>query len=169
VADFDFHWNDSWADEAIQELDTKLAALGGGLVESMQHYAPLDTGDLRNSIADHYDAATHTLTIYIGMGYGVYQEFGTRFIPPHPFIRPAILDFTPTFQAWGLSGTLTINPPPQMSEPLRATTSGFRLPKKQKLTAGQLAHVRKHLIPTSRKFASKFKRRKIGFKVQGPE
>ena len=169
MANFDFHWDDGVEQSVIQELDTKLAALGGGIVESMQHYAPFKTGALRDSIADHYDAATHTLTIYIGMGYGVYQEFGTRFIPPHPFIRPAILDYSPTFQAWGLSGTLLIHPPTQASEPLRATTSGFRLPKKQKLTAHQVTHVKKKLVPISRSFANEFKRRKIGFKVKGPQ
>lgn len=169
MADFDFKWNDSWATEAIQELDSKLAMFGGQLASAMQAFAPVDTGMLRTSIADSYDTSTHTLTIYIGMGYGVWQEFGTRFAKPHPFIRPAILEYAQVFQAWGLSAELLIHPPAQLSEPLRATTSGFRLPKHQKLTAAQTKHVNTKLRPTSRKFAAKFKRAGIGFKVVGPD
>lgn len=169
MADHTFNWNDSWVADQIRELDTKLAAFGGHLVSAMQQFAPFDTGALRDSIVDTYDASTHTLTIYIGMGYGVYQEFGTRFIRPHPFIRPAILEYSEVFQAWGLSAELVIHPPAQISEPLRATSSGFRLPKRQKLTPAQVAHVRKNLTPVSKSFAGKFKWRKIGFRVQGPD
>lgn len=168
MADFDFNWNDSWQVEALQELDTKLAAFGGALAGAMQQFAPVDTGFLRLSIADTYDTATHTLTIMIGAPYAVYAEFGTRNQAPHPFIRPAIVEYAAVFQEWGLSAELLIHPPAQISEPLQATTSGFRLPKHQKLTAGQAHHVKTKLIPTSRKFAAKFKRRKIGFKIVGP-
>ena len=172
MADFDFTWNDGVEAEVIRELDTRLAAFGGHLASAMQSFAPVDTGLLRTSIANTYDTSTHTLTIHIGMFYGVYQEFGTRFIPPHPFIRPAIMEYAQVFEAWGLSAELLIHPNIQLhqrSEPLRATTSGFRLPKKQKLTAAQKLHVKKKLVPISRSFANEFKRRRIGFKVKGPQ
>jgi HK97 gp10 family phage protein len=169
VIDSAFNWNSSWADEKIRELDTKLAAFGGHLANAMQQFAPIETGALRQSIVDTYDVTTHTLTIYIGAPYGVYQEFGTRFIPPHPFIRPAIVEYAAVFQAWGLSAELLIHPPAQLSEPIRATTSGFKLPKHQRLTAAQVERVNKYLRPTSRKFAQKFKRRHVAFSVVGPK
>ena len=166
---YNFQWNDSWEAEALQELDTKLAAFGGDLANAMQAFAPVDTGLLRQSIADSYDTATHTLTIHIGAPYAVYVEFGTRNQDPHPYIRPAIVEYAAVFQAWGLSTELLIHPPILSPTHLRATTGGFRIPKGAKLNARQLHRVKTVLRPTSRKFAAKFKRHKIGFKVVGPQ
>ena len=167
---FDFQWlGDEFAEKAMTAIDNSLIRLGGFLVERMESYAAVDTGTMKAGIHDKYDFSTHTLIVADPVPWSVWQEFGTRYTKPHPFFRPAILDVGPTWEGIPIDFTLIIHPPAQMSEPLRATTSGFRLPKKQKLSAGQLAHVKKHLIPTSRKFAAKFKRRKIGFKVQGPK
>jgi hypothetical protein len=167
MSDFDFNWNgDEIEREVMDAVDKTLMTLGGFLVEHMQGYAPVDTGALRTSIVDQYDPATHTLTIHIGMAYGVYQELGTRNIPPHPFIRPSIIDAT---AHWNITDvTLIINPPVLSPTHLRASTSGFRIPKGANLNAKQLHHVKTKLRPTSRSFASKFKRRKINFRIQGP-
>ena len=153
--------------QMLARVDQELGQMGGFIVSRMQQYAPVDTGLLRSSIHDKVDTADHSLTVFIPPFYGIYQEFGTRFIRPHPYARPAILD---AHQRWEFSDvTFYLHPAAQLSEPLRATTSGFRLPQHQKLTASQEAHVRKHLIPTSRRIAGQFRRRKIAFSVIGPK
>lgn len=152
--------------QVLQRIDQELMHIGSFIVSAMQGYAPVDTGALRTGIHDIFDPASHSVTIYSPARYSVWQEFGTRFIRPHPYIRPAIFDAS---KRWSFDVTLFLHPPAQKSEPLRATTSGFKLPKHQRLTPAQEAHVRKHLIPTSRKFAAKFKRRGIKFRVVGPK
>lgn len=53
--------------------------------------APVDTGFLSNSI--QVDEVTeHQATVVAGAEYAIYQEMGTRFMPAHPFMRPAIED-----------------------------------------------------------------------------
>jgi hypothetical protein len=170
VADFDFTWNGQQIEaEVLNLLHRDMAAIGGFLAGHMQAYAPVNTGFLRTSIADSYNPATFTLTLMVGAPYAVYPEFGTRFMTPHPYIRPTIIDAAAAYPWIEWDVLLQLNPPNQKSEPLRATTSGFQLPKHQKLTAAQLKHVKTKLRPVSRSFATKFKRRGIAFKVQGPK
>lgn len=158
----------TWHGEQVQaqvmaRVDQELAKMGRFLVHHMEQYVAVDTGALRASFYDQVDTATHTLTVTIPLGYGIYQEFGTRFIPPHPYIRPSLIDTT---AVWNFSDiTITLFPVAQRSEPLRATTSGFGLPRKQQLTPAQVEHVNKKLRPVSRSLAGKFKRRGVSFKV----
>lgn len=47
------------------------------------------TGRLRDSIkAEKISYGKHR--VVVGMHYGVYEEYGTRYRPPHPFFRPAV-------------------------------------------------------------------------------
>ena|SRR5579885_853141 len=86
--------------------------------------APVDTGFLRNSI--YVETATDStygqgassppegasllpeiekpeddLTAYIGVGanYGIYQEMGTRYMPAHPYLAPAVEQVRPNFES----------------------------------------------------------------------
>src|ERR1700744_3702411 len=170
MADFDFRWNGAAVEqEVLNLLHQDMRGLGGFLSGHMQQYAPVDTGLLRSSITDSYDPGSFTLTIMVGAPYSVYVELGTRFQAPHPYIRPTIIDAAAAYPWIDWDVLLVLNPPPQRSEPLRATTGVFRLPKHQKLTAQQVHHVNTKLRPVSRQFASKFKRRGIGFNVRGPQ
>lgn len=152
----------------LDALHHMMAGLGGVLVQGMQSLAPVDTGLLRSSIADQYDPATFTLTLFIGAPYAVYAEFGTRNQDPHPFIRPTIFDTASRYDWIDWNVLLHLNPPILSPTHLRATTGGFRIPKGTKLNAKQLHRVKTKLRPTSRRFAQKFKRRGIGFSVVGP-
>ena len=85
--------------------------------------APVDTGFLRNSIyvvthnestygqgAEPTKAGSPLLpaepapdddwTAYIGVGanYGIYLELGTRFMPPKPYLAPAVEQVRPSFE-----------------------------------------------------------------------
>lgn len=62
-------------------------------VERMaKQLAPVDTGRLRASIRTELrgDAQGPYAVVGTNVHYAIYQEFGTRFMPAHPFLRPAI-------------------------------------------------------------------------------
>lgn len=49
------------------------------------------TGRLRDSIVRVKIAPGHHKVI-VGAYYGVYEEYGTRYRPPHPYFRPAVME-----------------------------------------------------------------------------
>lgn len=55
-------------------------------------HAPVDTGNLRRSITHEVGRDFRGLFVRFGTNvfYGVYQELGTRHMPAHPFLRPAL-------------------------------------------------------------------------------
>ena len=60
--------------------------------------APVDTGALKNSIqARAVDELTSE--VIVGVSYGIYQEFGTVRMPAHPYLRPAVEEVRPAFEA----------------------------------------------------------------------
>lgn len=61
--------------------------------------APVDTGALRNSIGADF-TASDGLTAMVGptVNYAKYQEFGTRYITPQPFMGPAADIVGPQFE-----------------------------------------------------------------------
>lgn len=55
--------------------------------------APVDTGRLKRSITrgNPYTTANgQAIGVGTNVPYGIHQELGTRFIDPHPYLRPAI-------------------------------------------------------------------------------
>jgi HK97 gp10 family phage protein len=50
----------------------------------MRSFAPVSTGDLRDSIRETSDG------VKVGVNYGVYVEFGTSDTAPQPFATPAV-------------------------------------------------------------------------------
>jgi HK97 gp10 family phage protein len=51
--------------------------------------APVDTGFLRNSITTQ-KLADATYSVAVGAEYGIYVEFGTRWMRAQPYFTPAI-------------------------------------------------------------------------------
>lgn len=88
------------------ELAAKLPALAGeavrkaglDIVTYAKMAAPVDTGYLRNSITFQSQSATSGL-VYVGAEYGIYQEYGTRKMPAHPYFTPAVEAVRPQFEA----------------------------------------------------------------------
>jgi HK97 gp10 family phage protein len=85
-------------EEALRTLDNAVRpeALRAGLhaaaffVEGQAKLkAPVDTGFLRNSIQVGEVTAVQAI-VAVGAEYGLYQEMGTRFMPAHPYLRPAL-------------------------------------------------------------------------------
>lgn len=61
-----------------------------------QERAPVDTGVLKASIQARQIGPLHW-QVTVGAHYGIYQEYGTRFMPAHPFLNPAIEQVRPMF------------------------------------------------------------------------
>lgn len=84
--------------EAIKALATSdnmrdgLQVLGQVAETSAKQHAPVDTGNLRRSITHEVNRDARGLYMRYGTNveYGIYQELGTRFHPPHPYLRPAL-------------------------------------------------------------------------------
>lgn len=53
--------------------------------------APYDTGHLKRSIHSGFQDGGLTGTVTVGAYYGIYLEFGTRYMHPRPFLFPAFL------------------------------------------------------------------------------
>lgn len=96
-------------DEAAKKANI---VIGMKLVARAKALAPVDMGRLRNSImwktpthkggfnesggepaTEEIKASPKPLEGYFGfnLNYGVYQEYGTRYMAPQPFMRPAIM------------------------------------------------------------------------------
>ena len=57
-------------------------------------YAPVDTGRLRASIAWSIEEEGDSLVGYVGSNveYAIYQELGTQFMAPQPYLWPGVYD-----------------------------------------------------------------------------
>lgn len=76
-------------------------ALAMQIIAQAKALAPVDTGALRNSLRYKTSTGQGSFEIDIqlkpgeaavgsALEYAVYQEFGTRYMKPQPFLRPAI-------------------------------------------------------------------------------
>lgn len=78
------------ANDATEELERT----GDQVADRARDLAPVDTGELRDSI-DARSGREGTVA-YVDVGttdpVGVYQEFGTSNMPPHAFMRPAVAE-----------------------------------------------------------------------------
>lgn len=100
------NWSFRWFGDQVKQavlnhVDGRLHQTGERVVARAQQLAPVDTGALRSSIGYIVagEGLFRTLVIDVGMPYGIYQEFGTRNIPPHPFLRPALNEIG---RLWGV-------------------------------------------------------------------
>ncbi len=140
------------------------------MVARAQALAPFKSGALRGSIRYEVSGggggvrlglgglytAGKTLIIEVGVPYGIFQEFGTRHIRPHPYIRPALNEIGRIF---GAELGIQFNTPTYGS-PVYAHQAGFTHPKH--LTNRQKAHIATHLLPASKRhFKGNVKRAKL--------
>lgn len=59
--------------------------------------APVRTGTLRNSIQAVKGEGPLWYRVVVGAEYGVYVEWGTRFMAAQPYLRPAVTAVSPSF------------------------------------------------------------------------
>lgn len=94
------------ADKLIAELEKTVqnakAAQGvlrqaGALVQrKAQSKAPVDTGNLRRSIALNVNG--NRAIIRSNANYSGYLEYGTRYMKAQPYLRPAVEEVAPVFE-----------------------------------------------------------------------
>ena len=127
--------------------DAKMRATGEAIVARAKQLVPVDTGKLRDSIGYTYRQSDSTLTIHVDMYYGLWVEAGTRYMRPQPYIRPALNEVGRIF---GTSVEMAFAVPAAGRwNSMLMHQAGFAHPRS--LTAKQRAHVRQHLMPTSKR------------------
>ena len=142
-----WNWDGPSVARTIEErIDVQMHKLGQQVVEIAQRYAPYKSGALRNSIDYDYNEATGTIAWTVGVPYGIFVEYGTRNMMPHPYLRPAI---NTVGSVYGWNMEMVFAETPHIKAPILASGAGFHLPST--LTSKQVAHVRKHLLPTSKR------------------
>lgn len=74
-------------------------ATGARVERDAKAGAPVDTGYLRSSITTSNTGGGDTTSaeVSVGANYGIYQEFGTSRMAPHPFLIPAFDRNKPAF------------------------------------------------------------------------
>lgn len=138
-------------------IDRNMRGMGEQVVARARQLAPVRTGALRASIdytVTGESGERPTLTISVGMPYGIFQEFGTRNMAPHPFIRPALIE---AGRAWGFDLEASFAATPGHAGLLASTGRGARpgfaassSPRFRALTPRQLHHVETRLRPSVR-------------------
>lgn len=76
------------------------------ILATAQALAPVDTGYLKNSLGvggpdNVFEVEDGGLVCVVGTAveYANFQEWGTRFVPAHPFLTPAVEAVRPSFEA----------------------------------------------------------------------
>jgi hypothetical protein len=136
------------------------------LRDRMQMTAPVRTGMLRRSIYAGVSGGPGKRSLWLDVNapYAMFLEFGTRYMTPRPFIRPAIVAIQQIFHLQAVS--LSLHPPAGVSHALKAHATGFRRPGKGILTRKQEAHVRKNLGGLSRALAGAIRWRGTKFHIK---
>jgi hypothetical protein len=94
---YSLKWHGDRVERAVRErVASRLAVLGEFLVGEAKRRAPVDTGNLRNSIDWYADERQLTLVYGTPVDYGVYQELGfltsTGKFVQNPYLLPALLE-----------------------------------------------------------------------------
>jgi len=145
-----------------------LTVLGSDIVATAEELAPVDTGYLRSNITSMvYDNGGFDIALHITVAadYGIFQEFGTRNMPPHPFLRPAIemAGGGAAFADWAGGVRITFAGPvgqgPRggwygLRADIRPGHERFRGPRYGELTEQQKQHVREVLTPELKRYSS---------------
>ena len=79
-------------------IDRALEAIGASAEGHAKSEAPVDTGELRNSIS-HATLDGKSVAVGSNTEYAIYQEMGTYKMPPHPYIKPAVSDHTAEYKS----------------------------------------------------------------------
>lgn len=118
-------------------INAKMEEVGQAMVAEATRLAPVDTGHLKSAIGYTYNTQTKTITLHCDASYALFQELGTRHIPAHPFLRPA-MNVVPRIWKGGL-GTALTGHSVAVSAPNVATRYHDRI---QKFTKGRIGGAR---------------------------
>jgi HK97 gp10 family phage protein len=153
-----WNWFGKGATQYVEDkADKFLIQVGKGAVSWARHYVPVDTGELQNSIGFTYQQRDSNgekrLTLHADTHYAFFVEYGTRFMLPQPFLRPALLKAIP----WNVRTTLEFGQIRQGGESIFGTRGGsVHAPKAN----AQVIHIGNRMNRViDQKIASKFRGR----------
>lgn len=78
----------NWQQHIDSDVSDFLERLGVAIEADAKVACPVDTGRLRDSL--EHEVNGRTLRVGTNVEYAVYQEEGTRYMDPQPFLRPAL-------------------------------------------------------------------------------
>ena len=85
--------------EAMQQATVRALEKCGLTAEGYaKKLAPVDTGNLRNSITHDVDDGEQAAYIGTNVEYAPYQELGTIHMKAQPFLKPAVADHANTYR-----------------------------------------------------------------------
>ncbi len=139
--------NAAQIDAAIhQRITAQMQAFGKQVVDIAVRNAPRKTGRLALSIHYDFNQADFRLVFVVDASYGMFVEYGTRHMRPQPYLRPALNAVGPIY---GIETEMAFANLPLIHAPITTHGRDYHLPTN--LTAKQVAHVRKHLVPSARR------------------
>ncbi len=133
-----------FVDEIAQRIDAQAVMLGRTVVQIAQRYAPKHTGYMATSISFAYDKQSHAISFIVGAPYGVFQEYGTRNMPAHPYLRPAL---NTVGTIYGFDTSMEFQNVIRTDTKLLSHGPTYQMHKS--LTEKQKAHVRTNLKPVA--------------------
>lgn len=147
----EFNWNGA---AVIDEVHARIAAnmleMADRVVNLAEQFAPKKTGALATSIGYDWNYAELTIVFTVGVFYGIFQEYGTRNMPPHAYLRPAINIVGPIY---GFDVEIAFLNTPEYNQPVLAVGSRFAIPKT--LNARQRARIKENRLQSEKYYHSK--------------
>lgn len=83
------HWAEV-AEALTPALEEAATEATEAIAADARSHAPVRSGELRDSIAVQPGDSGLSKLIVVGAPYGIYVEFGTRFMAAEPFLLPAL-------------------------------------------------------------------------------
>ncbi len=124
-------------DEVHQRLADNMLHMANEVVRMAEQFAPKKTGALATSIGFDWNYDTLSVVFTVGVPYGIFQEYGTRNMSAHPYLRPAINAVAPIY---GFNVEMAFLNTPDYNQPVLAVGSKFAVP--QSLSSRQKEQVR---------------------------
>lgn len=137
-------------DEVHDRLARNMIEMADRVVSLAESFAPKRTGALATSIGYDWNYQNLTIVFTVGVFYGIFQEYGTRNTPPHPYLRPALNQVGPMY---GFNVEMAFLNTPEYNHPVLAVGSRFAMP--EHLTGKQKARVRENEAYSKKYYHSK--------------
>ncbi len=147
----EFNWDAATViDEVHARIATNMLEMADRVVDMARQFAPKKTTRLAQSIGYDWNYQDLTIVFTVGAEYGIFQEYGTRNMPPHPYLRPAINQVGPIY---GFNVEMAFLNTPEYNQPVLAVGSKFHAPKS--LSPKQRARVLENAAYSKKYYHSK--------------
>ena len=147
----EFNWDGAAVvDEVHARIAANMLEMADRVVSMAEQFAPKRTGALATSIGYDWNYQELTIVFTVGVPYGIFVEYGTRNMPPHAYLRPAINQVGPIY---GFNVEMAFLNTPEYNQPVLAVGSRFAIPKT--LNARQRAQIKENRLQSQKYYHSK--------------